>query len=347
MESPLKQAPSHMLQEAGESADTVARLLEKESHTFAELGRLFRDRRPPVVTTAARGSSDHAATFFKYLFEIHCGLPVASIGPSVASVYETPLRLKDAVHLTVSQSGASPDILAVQAAAKRGGAVTVAVVNVADSPLAREADIVLALHAGEEKSVAATKSFIASAAALAGVTAAAADDAALRQGLAGLPRCLRETEKLDWQPASQLLAKAGSLYVSGRGPAFAVALEAALKAKETAGLHAEAFSLAELMHGPMRLVDPGFPVLAFVSGDAAFEHSRAAVEKLLELGAAVASFSSRPLPGLNFVTPTTGNGFLDPIASLLFYYRLIEAVTREKGLDPDRPSRLRKVTETV
>ena len=162
-----------MFRETGEAPEAVHRLLQREGRTFREIGRLVAERRPAVVTVAARGSSDHAVSFFKYLFEISCGIPVASIGPSVASVYHASLRVPGGLHITVSQSGASPDIIAVQDEAKRGGALTVAVVNVAESPLARAADIVLPIHAGEEKSVAATKSFIASAAALAAVTQAA------------------------------------------------------------------------------------------------------------------------------------------------------------------------------
>jgi glucosamine--fructose-6-phosphate aminotransferase (isomerizing) len=133
----MSDTQSLMLKEAGEAPQVVATLLEKEAPVFAEIARLFSTARPSVITTAARGSSDHAATFFKYLFEISCGVPVASIGPSIASVYGSELRLNGGIHFTVSQSGGSPDIIALQAAAKRGGATTIAVVNVTDSPLAK------------------------------------------------------------------------------------------------------------------------------------------------------------------------------------------------------------------
>ncbi len=142
---------SLMLMEAGQSPEVVATLLDKEKPAFDEIAKLFSAAAPSVVTTAARGSSDHAATFFKYLFEISCGVPVASIGPSIASIYGSSLHLKNGVHFTVSQSGASPDIVALQDAAKRGGATTIAVVNVTDSPLAKQADIVIGLNAGPGK----------------------------------------------------------------------------------------------------------------------------------------------------------------------------------------------------
>ncbi|GAA3093079.1 SIS domain-containing protein [Rhizobium viscosum] len=343
----MSENQSLMLQEAGQSPEVVATLLEKEKPAFAEIARLFSSARPSVVTTAARGSSDHAATFFKYLFEITCGVPVASIGPSIASVYNAPLHLEGGIHFTVSQSGASPDIVALQDAAKKGGATTIAVVNVTDSPLANQADIVLGLNAGAEKSVAATKSFIASVAALTGVTAAIGSKADLQAALEKLPAALAATSGIDTAAAEEVLFSAASLYTGGRGTAFAIALEAALKAKETAGLHAEAFSLAELMHGPMRLVQPGFPIVGFVPEDAAFDNNVKALDRLQKLGATTVPFSTKPLAGVNLQVPTTGNGLVDPLVSLLVYYRLIESVTRRKGFDPDKPANLLKVTETV
>ncbi|MEK1902982.1 MAG: SIS domain-containing protein, partial [Rhizobium sp.] len=201
----MSENQSLMLQEAGQSPEVVATLLEKEKPVFAEIARLFSSARPSVVTTAARGSSDHAATFFKYLFEITCGVPVASIGPSIASVYGASLHLKGGIHFTVSQSGASPDIVALQEAAKKGGATTIAVVNVTDSPLAKQADLVLGLNAGAEKSVAATKSFIASVAALAGVTAAISGKADLQAALEKLPAALSATSGIETKAAEDVL----------------------------------------------------------------------------------------------------------------------------------------------
>lgn len=339
--------PSLMYGEAAEAGEAVARLLEREAGTFEEIRRLLAHRRPAVVSTAARGSSDHAASYFKYLFELHAGIPVASIGPSVLSVYDAPLKLDRGFHITVSQSGASPDIIAAQASAKRGGAVTIAVVNVADSALARQADIVLPIHAGTERSVAATKSFIASAAALAGIAQAASGDAALGVALRRLPVMLEKACEADWAALLPLLTDASSLYIAGRGPAFAIALEAALKAKETAQLHAEAFSLAELMHGPMQLVGRGFPIVAFVPEDAALASSTASLDKLRRLGARISMFSSRDLGPGTVAVPSTGHGHVDPLLSLVGYYRLIERVARDRGLDPDRPDKLSKVTETI
>ncbi len=339
--------PSLMLTEANESPQAVARLLKCEADKIAELGKILRNKPPAVVTTAARGSSDHAATFFKYLLEIATGIPTASIGPSVASIYKTPLVFDSAVHFTVSQSGASPDIVALQAAAKASGAYTVAIVNVPNSPVGRDADMTIALGAGPENSVAATKSFITSAAALAAVVAAASESREMAAGVAALSDSLAATGTIDTEAVVNALVGAGSFYTLGRGPGLGIAMEAALKAKETAALHAEAFSTAEVIHGPMHLIDNGFPVVAFVPEDAALETSRKALDAFEALGGRTIVLSSLALGEISLVTPSTGCSLIDPLVGLLPYYRIIEDVTHRRGFDPDHPRSLRKVTETV
>ncbi|MGP9820861.1 SIS domain-containing protein [Salinarimonas sp. NSM] len=342
---------SLMLRETKEAAAVVARALAAERDTLARLGRRIAVRPPPVITTAARGSSDNAAGVFEYLCEIALGIPVASIGPSVASAYGARLRLEGALHVSVSQSGASPDILALQEAARAGGALTVALVNETASPLAAAADVVIPLHAGPERSVAATKTCLASAALLAALVAEAADDAGLRAGLDALPDALAEavageTSEGDAAALVDALADARSLFVVGRGPGFAVAREAALKAKETAALHAEALSLAEVQHGPRQIVGEGFPVLAFVPDDAARETSLATLDALAAQGGRPLVIGTGRLPFAGLRTATTGTPLLDPLLGLAAFYRVIEAVARRRGHDPDAPAHLSKVTRT-
>lgn len=338
---------SHMAAEIAETPHAVARFLDQETDRVEAAGRRLREIDPKVIVTCARGSSDNAAAYFKYLTEILAGCPVASMGPSVASIYRAPLRLDGAVLVSVSQSGRSPDIVALQASARAAGAVTIAVVNQTASPLGEEADLTLALRAGEEKSVAATKSCITSAVALAALVAAWRQDEALKRALRALPEALDRALSCDWSPAFEALRDAASAYVVGRGPAFPVAAEAALKLKETAMLHAEAFSGAEVMHGPLQLLDDGFPVLAFRQADASAEAMDAAVERLAANGGRV--FTARVDPQRQGTLPVagTGHGSLDPLSMLLSFYTLAERVSRARGHDPDRPSRLRKVTETV
>jgi glutamine---fructose-6-phosphate transaminase (isomerizing) len=338
---------SLMAREAAEAPQAVARLMDRESRSFADLGARLRALSPPVVATCARGSSDHAAGFLKYAIEIVLGIPVASIGPSVATIYDAPLKLAGTVVVTISQSGQSPDLVALQARARASGALTLALVNVTESPVAAGADIVIPLHAGEERSVAATKSFVAATAAALALVAAWSGDAALSSALAGLPDALARALTCDWSAAQAPLASAASLYAIGRGPAFFIAQEAALKCKEVAALHAEAFSSAEVMHGPLRLIEPRFPVLAFVPDDAAAPAARTGLARMAASGAQIfAASARRDLPGTRLPVVATGHGMTDAIAAILAFYCFIEAVSRQRGFDPDRPAHLSKVTET-
>ncbi len=229
---------THMRQEIEEIPSAVARLLAGSHDRLAEAGDLLRRRNPNTVVTIARGSSDHAATFLKYAIELSAGVPVASIGPSVASIYGQHLRLKHCAAISISQSGKSPDIVAMAEAARRDGATTFAITNTPASPLAAASDVTVDLLAGEEKSVAATKTFVASVVAGLGIVAHWQQDQGLLAALDALPQVLTEAIACDWSPLLGALDKHQSLYVLGRGPAFAIANEAALKFKETCGIHA-------------------------------------------------------------------------------------------------------------
>ena len=220
------------------------------------------------MVTCARGSSDHAATFARYLIETRLGVLTSSAAPSVSSVYEAATDLAGTVLLAISQSGASPDLLATVASARAAGARIVALVNAESSPLAQLADDLLPLRAGPERSVAATKSYIASLAAIVQLVASwAARCRSSPRRCARRRRCSRAPGSSTGAPPSTRLVTANNLYVIGRGLGLAVAQEAALKFKETCGLHAEALSAAELRHGPMALVRSGFPLLLFAQDD--------------------------------------------------------------------------------
>ncbi|MDR3494699.1 MAG: SIS domain-containing protein [Ancalomicrobiaceae bacterium] len=336
-----------MAAEIREAPDALARFFEREDQTLATIGAKLRELRPPVIVTCARGSSDNAAAYFKYLSEILIGTPVASIGPSVASLYGAPLKLKGAVVVSVSQSGRSPDIVALQAAAKAAGAYAIAVVNVAGSPLAEGADATLPLHAGPELSVAATKSFLSSAAALAALVAEWKDDAGLRSAVRTLPAAFAAALAVDWSDAVAEFAGASSAYVVGRGPGLPIAAEAALKLKETAMLHAEAFSGAEVMHGPLQLVEPGFPIIAFHPKDRAHPAMTESNARLKRAGAHLYVVEDGPVAPGRLACPATAEPLIDPLPMLAAFYQLAEQVARARGHDPDRPTRLKKVTETI
>lgn len=331
-----------MFQEAAEAPAVVARLMAANRDAARELGAQLRAESPKAVVTCARGSSDHAATYAKYLIETGTGVLTSSAALSVSSVYAAEPRLEGALAIAISQSGKSPDLLAAVEAAKQGGALVVALVNDEASPLATMADRLLPLHAGPEVSVAATKSYIAALAGLAQLVAAWTEDEALEAALERLPDALSQAWALDWSPAAERLKAARNLYVLGRGVGFGAAQEAALKFKETCGLHAEAFSAAEVLHGPMALVKPGFPVLIFAQEDQTQESVAELARDLAERGAEVM------MAGAGGELPTiASHPALEPILRIQGFYRMANALSILRGHDPDRPPHLNKVTETV
>jgi glucosamine--fructose-6-phosphate aminotransferase (isomerizing) len=338
-----------MAAEIAETGAVVRRQLIANAAPTAELAAVLRARKPAFAVTIARGSSDHAALYFKHVVEMKAGLACASLGPSLASLYQAPLRLSGAVAVAISQSGRSPDIVAMQRAARDQGAVTIALVNDEDSPLAHDADALLPLHAGAERSVAATKSMIASLVAGAFLVAHWNQDSELLAALAGLPSILDLSSAAPPSAAAaETLAEAGSLFVVGRGATHAVAAEAALKLKETSAIHAEAFSSAEVLHGPAGIIGPGFPVLAFAPADAARDGFFAALDRLASFGAAPLIVDCEPHPRWQtLVALDGGHPLLTPIVALHAFYRVAEATARGRGRDPDQPPHLRKVTETL
>jgi glucosamine--fructose-6-phosphate aminotransferase (isomerizing) len=335
-----------MFQEIGEAGDAVARQLGHNAELLAELGTRLRALDPPLVATIARGSSDCCALYLKYLVEIVSGVPCASIGPSIAALYRAPMRLQGAASVAISQSGRSPDIVEMQRAARRGGALAIALVNEVASPLAKEAEVLLPLCAGPERSVAATKSMIAGLVAGSSLVAAWREDRPLADAIAGLPDILRGQTAPPPAAMLERLASARSAFVLGRGATLAIAAEAALKLKETCAIHAEAYSAAEVLHGPAELVNPGFPVIAFLPSDAAREGMLATLARLASanvilIEAGGADDASRLAAAKVEAT------LLEPVVMIHRFYRLAEALALRLGRDPDRPRNLRKVTETV
>lgn len=332
--------------EAQEASEAVARLLARNAAPLAALGERLRASPPAVVVTCARGSSDHAATYGKYLIETLVGVPVASAAPSVASVYAADVTVSAALCIAISQSGRSPDLLASVAAQKAAGAHVVALVNDLESPLAAAADTLVPLMAGPEKSVAATKSYITALAALALLVAEWSEDAGLRAAVERLPARLAQAWTLDWTGVVELLRDASNLFVIGRGFGFGIAQEAALKLKETCALHAEAFSAAEVRHGPMAIVDAGFPLIAFATSDAAGDGVREAAAEFAQRGARVALADARA-NGTGSPAALADHGAIEPILMIQSFYRMANLLSVTRGLDPDSPRHLSKVTRTL
>jgi glucosamine--fructose-6-phosphate aminotransferase (isomerizing) len=335
MESDLREAAAAVDRQASVLAAPLASLI----------GEL--NRRPPrVVVTCARGSSAHAATFAKHLIELRLGIPVAAAAPNVATVYRRALNLEGQLFLAISQSGRSDDLIETAAMARAAGAITAAVVNDSKSPLAEASQIVLPLGAGTERSVAATKSFVASLAAVLQLTAFWTDDPAMRSAHARLPSRLGQAGQLDWGPALAALTGADSLITIGRGPTLAIAREAALKLKETCELHAEAFSAAEFRHGPIALISGSLPILAFNPWDDAAASLTALVADLRRKGARVlVAEPGIPQPDrLPALPPDQPDA--DAICMIQSFYGLLVKLAARRGTDADRPRHLQKVTRT-
>ncbi len=335
-----------MQAEAAESPAVVARQLRENALLMADIGARLRRHPPRTVVTCARGSSDHAATYAKYLFETRARVLTASAALSVSSVYGIELDLRDCLFVVISQSGESPDLLACAAAAKRSGAMVIAVCNVADAPLSRAADLTIPLWAGTEHSVAATKSYLASLAALAHLTAEWTRDAEFLAAIHALPAALDAAWQLDWRAALSALGDAHHLYVIGRGAGLGAAQETALKAKEVCGLHAEAYSGAEVRHGPVALLGSGFPALILAQDDAT-RHG------LQSLGAELAARNVQVLlaggraAGVTELPTMACQAALAPLLLVESVYRLLAQLAVARGQDPDRPPHLHKVTGTV
>jgi glutamine---fructose-6-phosphate transaminase (isomerizing) len=333
---------SAMEREAREAPEAVARFLERNGHALQALGEQLRRSPPRCLVTSARGSSDHAASYLKYVCEIMTGTPVASIGPSVVSVYGAELKLRDLVLFSVSRSGRSPDLVKMQVAAKASGATAVAIVNTEESPIAQSADVALLLQAGAEVSVAATKSFIVSLVAAIAVMSEWKRDEQVKLCLQALPDSLRSACAVDWSNLIEKLKNVESLYVLGRGPSFPIAQEIALKLKETCAIHAEAYSTAEVLHGPLELVRRDFTVLSLIPADAAASLSLETGTRMRKAGAHLVEIGTAPFPFAK-----TGHPLLEPISIIQSFYLLIEALARARNRNPDQPAQLQKVTETV
>lgn len=337
-----------MYHEASQASDVAALQYAVNAALIADLARRLRLLDPQIIFTCARGSSDHAATYAKYLIETRLRIPVVSQAPSISSIYGAPLlHMKNQPFILISQSGKSPDLLLSAEAARKAGALVIAFVNDRDSPLARLAEIVVPLHAGPEKSVAATKSYIATLCALAHLVSEWTRASETQEAVKMLPQLLNAAWADDWCAGAEMLRDAESMFVLGRGLTLGIAQEAALKFKETSGIHAEAFSMAEVAHGPMALVKSGFPLLIFPPADQAAAGLEPIVKQFLGRDARIAVAGRQFDGAVSLGLPEEGDSVTTPIAMVQSFYAMVNAISVQRGYDPDRPPLLQKVTETI
>lgn len=338
---------THMRQEIEQIPDVVANFLGQSAGAIASAAASLREKNPVMVATVARGSSDHACSYLKYAIELTLGLPVASVGPSIASIYGRDLKLDRCAAIAISQSGKSPDIVGMAQSARRSGATSIAITNTAGSPLAEVSDFTIDLHAGVEKSVAATKTFVTSIVAGLALLGQWSGDSTLTAAVQSLPEALAKAVACDWSEMITALDGHNALFVLGRGPGSAIANEAALKFKETCGIQGEAYSSAEVMHGPVSIVTRGYPVLGLAARDAAEPSVADMAHKLAGQGALAFLTSDRSGAARRLPFAATGHPITDPLSLVVSFYGFVEALARHRGLNPDEPPLLKKVTETV
>jgi glutamine---fructose-6-phosphate transaminase (isomerizing) len=331
--------------EAREAPEVAARLVREASGPLKDLGARLRTLAPRYALAAGRGSSDAAAYLAKYLFEERLGLPTVSAAPSVKSIYGRTLTLEKMLVLAISQSGRSPDLVEFCRSATGPDVLRVGLINAPDSPLASAVDLTLPLLAGPETSVAATKSCIAAMLLVLGLTAHWRNDPAMITAFNRSPQVLSNALAQNWPQAEAFLDGSGPIYIIGRGPGLAIAAEAALKLKETNGLHAEAVSAAEVRHGPLALAGPALRIIIFAQRDAAFDGLRQLAADLKMRGCPVLLVSSDHSISHAGIDPDA-EPVLELVAMLLRFYLLANASALRRGRSPDHPPQLTKITET-
>lgn len=338
--------PTQMRREILEIPEAVERLLSEGGGAVAVAAEKARSLDPRFLLSVARGSSDHACTYLKYVSELILKRPMASVGPSVNSIYGVDLDAPDALCIAVSQSGQSPDIVAMTESLRKNGTFTVAITNNSSSRLATASEVTLPIHAGPELSVAATKTFVTSLVAGLWMLAETKRDPDLVAAIRALPEYLAAATVADWSEAAAAI-DGSSLFTLGRGPAWAISNEAALKFKETCLIHAESYSSAEVLHGPVSIVGQSFPVIAFAGGDAAEDSVAQTSDALADKGARVFTLARGAKRATVLPHVRTGHGLTDPVAAIVSFYGMVEAVAVKRGINPDAPRHLNKVTETV
>ena len=349
-------ASSRMRREIGQIPAAVERIVATADRELSEVAAAIRRERPGWVMIAGRGTSDHAAIYAQYLLETHLGLPTGLAKPSVTTVYDAPVAWGGGLVLAISQSGQSPDIVAVVRAARAAGALTVAITNDARSPLATAAAWQLRCHAGRELAVPATKTYVAELAVVAALVAAVRPSSDLAEGLARLPDALRDTlsDTTRWldgpgRMAVEDLAGADRALVVSRGYNLATAMELALKLKETVGLFAEAYSTADFAHGPLVLAQPDVPILAIRPNgpmgelvDATLANVAVHGGRVTVIGGSEAATGREGALALRSALPEA----LTPLQFIVPGQLLVEATAQRRGLSPDAPVGLGKVTRT-
>jgi glucosamine--fructose-6-phosphate aminotransferase (isomerizing) len=340
-----------MRAELGESPAIVERLLDGAAGQIDAVARAMRERQIDLVVIAARGTSDHAALYGQYILGARNRLLVAPAAPSLVSLYGAPPRLRHALVIGISQSGRSPDVVAVVEESRRQGALTVAITNEPSSELAAAAHHLVALEAGPERAVAATKTYLAEIAIMAMLSAALSADEASAAELRALPAALRLALAAEDRAAELAGAWAGhdECIILARGFHYATAREWALKLKELAYVLADPYSGADFQHGPFALIREAFPILAVATTGPALESMAELLQRARQAGGRLLVLSDdADLLALGDGIPLpAAPEWLSPLVAILPAQLFAYHLARARGLDTEAPRNLQKVTLTL
>ncbi len=341
-----------MRDEIQQQPAVIEHLLSQERRRVQDIAAELRTHEVSYIVITARGSSDNAARYAKYLFGSLLGLQVALATPSLFTLYNQPPNLRGALVIGISQSGQSEDVVSVLREGRRQGVPTLAVTNRTDSPLAQASDYVIALHAGEEKAVAATKTYTAQLAALAMLAAAWLQEGELYQELTRIPSGIAATLELEEEIEAAVghYVKADHGVVLGRGYNYSTAFEVALKLKETCYLAVEPYSPADFLHGPIALVKSGYPAIVLAPSGATFDNLLSFSRDLRDKGASLLMVSDEPealqLAAVPLKLPVAVPEWLSPLVCVVPGQMLALHLAVASGHDPDQPRGLKKITIT-
>jgi glucosamine--fructose-6-phosphate aminotransferase (isomerizing) len=345
-------ANTHLYQEIHQQPDTLGQLLVKEKNTIQQLAAMIKERQVSHVVIAARGTSDNAGRYAQYLLGAINGLCVGLATPSLFTIYQQPPRLAGALVLGISQSGKGPDVVAVLTEARRQGALTAAITNFSDSPLGQAAEVVINLQAGVEQSLAATKTYTGQLLALGMLSAALAEDSEMEAALADIPETVAATLAMETD-VSQIAERYRYMrdcVVIGRGYNYATAFELALKLKELTYTIAEPYSSADFLHGPLALIEDGFPALVVAPSGVMLPELQEFVRTLKEREAEVIIISddvdTLAEARIPLALPRSVPEWLSPLTAIIPGQLLTMHLAQVRDYDPDHPRGLRKVTQT-
>lgn len=343
---------SWMLEEIHQQPEAVKLALDAEMESVVRLSKVMHEREINHILIAARGTSDHAATYAKYLIEIICGVPVTLAAPSVFTMYNCSMKLNHTLAIGISQSGQSEDVVQALVSARTGGALTACITNEPNSPITQASEYVILCHSGVEKSVAATKTYTCSLALVSLLTAVFSNSAVILEELSSISDKMQTCLEIDSE-VSRLVERYRYMQecaVLARGINLSTALETALKITETSYLVSRPFSGADFLHGPIAMITTGFPVFVFAPTGKAFNTMYELSETLNSRGAELIIVSENQsilsLAQTSVEIPVNVHEYVSPLVYILFGQLWACHLAISRGMDPDHPRGLNKVTNT-